>query len=117
MPFYSFLEGCGQVRAVAAMRLRQAIAACVFAWATHAAASGLYAPAMVIVGQTGIGLLFLAQRRRLLVGLLRHPAREAAIHWSREVWPFQWRIAVSWMCSLLHRTDLHPHPFRVARNG
>ena len=33
MPFYSFLEGCGQVRAVAAMRLRQAIAACVLAWA------------------------------------------------------------------------------------
>jgi hypothetical protein len=22
-----------------------------------------------------------------------------AIQWKREVWPFQWRIAVSWMCS------------------
>jgi hypothetical protein len=28
-----------------------------------------------------------------------YPAGDAAIHWNREVWPFQWRIAVSWMCS------------------
>ncbi len=59
---------------------------------------GLYSPALVIVGQTGTGLFFLVTHRRLLAGLLRHPAREAAIHWTREVWPFQWRIAVSWMC-------------------
>ncbi|MGD0521236.1 MAG: hypothetical protein ABSA48_08280 [Terracidiphilus sp.] len=99
MPFYSFLEGCGQVRTVAAMRLRQAVAASVFAWAAMLLHRGLYAPALVIVGQVGTGLFFLVARRRLLAGLLRHPAREAAIHWIREVWPFQWRIAVSWTCS------------------
>jgi hypothetical protein len=27
------------------------------------------------------------------------PARASAIQWKQEVWPFQWRIAVSWMCS------------------
>jgi hypothetical protein len=31
--------------------------------------------------------------------LLRHTAQEKAIRWSREVWPFQWRIAVSWTCT------------------
>jgi hypothetical protein len=98
-PLYAFLEGCGQVRAVASMRLRQAIAACVFAWMALLLHHGLYSPALVIVGQTATGLLFLATRRRFLRGLLRHPAGEAAIRWSREVWPFQWRIAVSWMCS------------------
>lgn len=33
MPFYSFLEGCGQVRAVAAMRFRQGGAIALCAWA------------------------------------------------------------------------------------
>jgi hypothetical protein len=99
MPFYSFLEGCGQVRAVAAMRLRQAVAASVLAWCAILLHRGLYSPALVIAGQTGTGLFFLAMRRHLLRGLLRHPAGEAAIRWTREVWPFQWRIAVSWMCS------------------
>jgi hypothetical protein len=98
MPFYSFLEGCGQVRAVAAMRLRQATASVALAWAAMLLHHGLYSPALVIVGQTGTGLAFVAMHHRLLAGLLRHPAREAAIQWTREVLPFQWRIAVSWMC-------------------
>jgi hypothetical protein len=98
-PFYSFLEGCGEIRAVAIMRLRQAIAASLFAWTAMLLHHGLYSPALVIVGQVGTGLFFLASHRRLLTGLFRHLAREAAIHWNREVWPFQWRIAISWMCA------------------
>lgn len=98
-PFYSFIEGCGQVRAVAAMRLRQAVATSVFAWAAMLLHHGLYSPALAIVGYVGSGLLFLVTRRRLLAGLLRYRADHAAICWNDEVWPFQWRIAVSWMCS------------------
>jgi hypothetical protein len=100
-PFYSFLDGCGQVRAVAALRLRQAAAGMVLAWAAMLLHHGLYAPALVIAGQCGTGLFFLAARRRLLTGLLRYSAGDASIRWRREVWPFQWRIAVSWMCSYL----------------
>ena len=99
LPFYSFLEGCGQVRAVAAMRLRQAIAASLLAWTAMLLHHGLYSPALVIVGQIGTGLFFLLKNRCLLTGLLRHPAGQFSIHWNREVWPFQWRIAVSWLCS------------------
>ena len=98
-PFYSFLEGCGQIRAVAAMRFRQSIAAAVFAWAPMLLHFGLYAPALVIIGQTAVGVLFIASHRGLLLNLLRHPSGRHAIHWTREIWPFQWRIAVSWMCS------------------
>ena len=98
-PFYSFIEGCGQVRAVASMRFGQAIATSAFAWAPLLLHRGLYSPALAIVGYVGAGLIFLTSRRRLLTGLLRHPVSEAAIRWDREVWPFQWRIAVSWMCS------------------
>lgn len=101
VPFYSFLEGCGQVRAVAAMRLRQAIATSAFAWVPMLLHHGLYSPAMALVGYVCAGLAFLVSRRRLLAGLLHHPTREAAISWNSEVWPFQWRIAVSWMCSYL----------------
>ena len=31
-------------------------------------------------------------------GLLLHRAPKTTIRWIGEVWPFQWRIAVSWMC-------------------
>jgi hypothetical protein len=69
------------------------------AWTAMLLHHGLYSPALVILGQVATGLFFLAARRRLLTGLLRHPVGDAAIRWTREVWPFQWRIAVSWMCS------------------
>ncbi len=99
MPLYSLLEGCGHIRAVASMRFRQAVAAAVFAWVPMLLHHGLYAPALVIIGQTAIGLVFVARNRRLLLNLLFYPAGHNAIHWTREIWPFQWRIAVSWMCS------------------
>jgi len=98
-PFYSFLDGCGQVRAVAALRLRQAITGMVLAWIAMLLHHGLYSPALVIVGQVVTGIFFLAARRRLLTGLFGYQTRGATIRWSREVWPFQWRIAVSWTCS------------------
>jgi len=98
-PFYSFLDGCGQVRAVAALRLRQAVVGMALAWAAMLLHHGLYSPALVIAGQVVTGLFFLVTRRQLLTGLLGHQVHDASIRWSREVWPFQWRIAVSWMCS------------------
>jgi hypothetical protein len=98
-PFYSFLDGCGEVRAVALLRLRQAVAGMVLAWIAMLLGHGLYSPALMILGQIAAGLIFLTGRRRFLMGLLLHPAHAAAIRWASEVWPFQWRIAVSCMCS------------------
>jgi hypothetical protein len=99
MPFYSFLEGCGHVRAVAAMRFRMAGAAALCTWVPMLLHRGLYSPAAMIASQVAVGLLFVAGHRKLLAGLLSDRSVEAAIEWRSEVWPFQWRIAVSWMCS------------------
>jgi NADH:ubiquinone oxidoreductase subunit K len=71
----------------------------VLAWIAMLLHHGLYSPALVIVGQVVTGIFFLAARRRLLTGLFGYQTRGATIRWSREVWPFQWRIAVSWTCS------------------
>ena len=98
-PFYSFLDGCGQVRALAALRLRQAVVGMSLSWLALLLHHGLYSPALVVLGQVAAGLSFLATRHRLLIGLLGHHTLDASIHWAREVWPFQWRTAVSWTCS------------------
>jgi len=99
IPLYAFLEGCGQVRAVAAMRLRQAAASALLGWAALIVHHGLYSPGLVILGQIAVGLIFVARHKRLLAGLMRHHSPGVTIEWQREVWPFQWRIAVSSMCS------------------
>lgn len=96
-PFYSFVDGCGQVRQVAAMRFAESAAAAGAAWSMMLIHEGLYAPGMVIVAQIGVGCVFLYRRRRLLLGLLRHKCEAGTVHWKAEVLPFQWRIAVSWL--------------------
>jgi hypothetical protein len=97
-PVLSFLEGCGQVTAVARTRLLQSVVSTLAAWSAMIAQHGLYAPALVLLGQSAVAGAMLWSRRSLLLPLLRTPIHDGGISWRREVWPFQWKIAVSWLC-------------------
>jgi O-antigen/teichoic acid export membrane protein len=97
-PILSFMEGCGFVHNVARLRLAQAVTGSVLAWLALAAHHGLFAPAMIIAGNAGVASIWLFRKRDLLMPLLRHKSVEYRIRWMKEVWPFQWRIAVSWLC-------------------
>ena len=99
-PVFSFLEGCGFIAEVAQRRLTQAVLGSLLAWAALLSHHGLYSPAMVILGQVGVGIAFLlsSRHRRLIAGLLFYPVRQHFVGWKREIWPFQWKIAISWMC-------------------
>jgi hypothetical protein len=96
-PVFSFLEGCGSISQVARMRLCQAMLGSLLAWTAMATHHGLFSPAMVILGQATAGLSFLlmSNRRRLLRSLLSFPVGEHLVGWRTEIWPFQWRIAVT----------------------
>ena len=97
-PIFSFLEGCGRIAEVARMRLTQAVVGSLMAWAALGLHHGLFAPAMVIGGQALAGGYFLFGQRRLLRFLARHDPQDNTVSWRGEIWPFQWRIAVSWLC-------------------
>ncbi len=97
-PVLSFLEGCGYVANVARLRLIQAAVGSMLAWAALITHHGLFAPAMMIAGNAAVSVLGLLGKRRLLLGLLRLDPGGHRIHWWKEVWPFQWRIAISWLC-------------------
>ena len=97
-PVLSFLEGCGFVANVARLRFLQAALGSALAWAALVMHHGLFAPAMMIVGTASTAAVWLFGKRKLLLGLLRFEPGADRIHWWKEVWPFQWRIAVSWLC-------------------
>jgi hypothetical protein len=97
-PLFAFLEGCGRIPQVARMRFTQAFAGSLMAWTALCLHHGLFAPAMIISGQAIAGGCFLFTQRRLLLPLLRHNTFGHIVSWRREIWPFQWRIAISWLC-------------------
>ena len=111
-PIFSFLEGCGYVARVAKTRFSQSITGSLLAWAALLLHHGLLAPALLIFGQAMAGLFWIGRRRRMLLGLVRHPIGQHAIDWWDEVWPFQWRIAVSYACGFFIFQLFNPILFR-----
>lgn len=97
-PILSFMEGCGFVANVARVRLCQAVTGSLLAWTALAVHHGLFAPSMIIAGNAVVSFVWLSRHRKLLLSLLRYQTHGHRIHWIREVWSFQWRIAVSWLC-------------------
>ena len=95
-PIISFLEGCGKVVDVGRLRLRQGLLGSCFSWAAILLHHGLFSPALVISGQALAGVVFLYHNRILLTTLMKLRPGVHAIQWSTEIWPFQWRVAVSW---------------------
>jgi O-antigen/teichoic acid export membrane protein len=106
-PIFSFLEGCGYVAEVACSRMGQSIVGTLLACGVLVGGHGLFAPAMLIGGQASVGLIWLYCYRKLLIGLFTRPIGANQIHW-REIWPFQWRIAVSWLCGYFIFQALNP---------
>ena len=97
-PVLSFLEGCGQVAQVARMRFFQSTVSVALSWTAMLSHHGLFSPAMVLLGQGFVASILLFSRRKLLIPLLRMHVAHQGISWRTEVWPFQWKIAVSWLC-------------------
>ncbi len=98
-PVFSFLEGCGYVPQVARARLAQAVTGSALGWTALALHHGLFAPGLIIGGQALAGIAFLLTRRGLLLTLLRLPVTASEhISWRADIWPFQWRMAISWVC-------------------
>lgn len=97
-PMMSFLEGCGQIVPVARARFFQSVVSAMAAWTAMIMHHGLFAPALVLFGQSAVACTMLWSRRSLLLPLLCIRAGNLGIRWRDEVWPFQWKIAVTWLC-------------------
>jgi O-antigen/teichoic acid export membrane protein len=99
-PVVCFLEGSGWVTDVARLRFPQALLGSILGWTCLLFHHGLFAPAAMIGGQALVASYFVLKvHGKLLLGLLRHHIGEFGISWREEIWPFQWRVAVTWASS------------------
>ena len=94
-PLYAIIEGCGLVKEVAWQRLIQAVTCSVVLWIAFTLRWGLFAaPVMVSIGWL-MGVFWLIYSRgALFLDLAR--TQHTNLSW-REIWPLQWRIALSWI--------------------
>lgn len=100
-PVFGMLEGCGRVAPVAGLRTTSNILGTLLMWAALLANWRLYAvPINATVQLVGAVCWLLANHRSTLRQLIASEGRAMSrIDWRQEVWPMQWRIAVSMVSS------------------
>lgn len=97
VPISAFVEGLGKVKEVAFIRLQQQILTQVLVWGGLVAGFKLYAAAYVSIVSA---VVFVVYARRKFYPLLRTIYRTSIkekVSYRHEIFPFQWRISVSWI--------------------
>jgi hypothetical protein len=95
-PVIAVLEGCGLVAEVALARAGQGVVGSLLTWLVLSMHGRLFtAPVLNTVGLLWwLGWLVL-RKRPFLTDLVTSRHSGVGINWWREVWPFQWKIALS----------------------
>lgn len=98
-PSLAVIEGTGQVGAVARLRLLQSMVGYGVMWTLLLLGTGLWA-AVAVPAVSAVATSLWLRRRS---GMFRQPTAAKIqglepISWRRDVFPLQWRIAISWAC-------------------
>ncbi len=109
----AILEGCGKVAQVAIMRLWQSLVATTVVWLVLGFGGSLLAlPASIMMmAFAGITLLW-SNHRVFFKDILTHSTHLSGMDWRKEIWPFQWRIALSWSCGFFIFQIFNPLLFK-----
>ncbi len=99
VPFRSLLEGCNQVASVYQFSTWERIAERLATWTAIVAGTGLWTAFAATITSNICHIGFFAFRYwKFFQTLLVRTPIGPRIRWKDEVFPFQWRIALSWMC-------------------
>ena len=98
-PFLAVAEGAGKIGEVARLRLFQSIVGYSLLWICLFSGAGIWA--VPLVAMTGcLGSTFWLHRYGSFIGRLgkrQLSNSKNRVDWRKEIFPFQWRIALSWV--------------------
>lgn len=99
LPVGALLEGCNQLAFLYGMRTLAAMLGSVTLWTALWGGAGLFSGAFVVLAGPLVASIAYAWRWPGLLNELWRAPKPAGetISWQHEIWPFQWRIAVSWL--------------------
>ncbi|MFQ5789439.1 MAG: hypothetical protein ACE5JI_03085 [Acidobacteriota bacterium] len=97
VPALATLEGCNQVARVQRLRLTQGILSRIGIWATILAGGGLWTLAAGKAAAFLAGAWVVLRRYGSFFSSLLGEPSPQPIQWHREIWPLQWKYALSWL--------------------
>ena len=110
-PAWSLLQGCNQIAVLAKFRFWAALASFGANVIALISGAGIYASALGAAFSLLFSVGYLIWRwRHFFRQFLEHP-QHGEVSWAKEIWPFQWRIAVSWMSGYFVFDIINPIAF------
>jgi hypothetical protein len=102
IPFYAVISGSGDVASVNLRELIGGVLGSLIGWSVLYLGGGLYAIPAVTFGSIIVGVFYLIKSKPILLReaiafFLTNKMIFNPISWRHEVWPVQWKIAVSWI--------------------
>jgi O-antigen/teichoic acid export membrane protein len=97
-PMLAFIEGLGKVKEVARMRLLQQLITTLFVWSSLLLGLKLFASGIgTILGIIVlIVLIYVSKYKKLIISLWKCYSSDR-INYKTEIFPYQWKIALSWV--------------------
>jgi O-antigen/teichoic acid export membrane protein len=97
-PIWALLQGCGQISEVYRYKFVEVLAKSIVLWSCITAGAGLWSAGLTALFSALLAACFLWTRyRQFLASLLAGFESSFSVNWLREVFPLQWRVAVSWI--------------------
>jgi O-antigen/teichoic acid export membrane protein len=110
-PAWSLLEGCNQVTILAQFRFWSSLAVFGANAVALICGAGIYASAVGAVFSLLFSVAYLFLRWRPFFREFLEQPQHGEMSWQHEIWPFQWRIAVSWMSGYFVFDIINPIAF------
>ena len=110
-PAWALLNGCTQVAVVAKFNFWAALASFAANAIALISGAGIYASAIGAATSLLISVSYLFWRWRHFFRQFLERPQHGEVSWANEIWPFQWRIAVSWMSGYFVFDIINPIAF------
>jgi hypothetical protein len=95
-PVWAMLEGCNRVAEVATYRFWVTLVGFSASAVGLSLGLGIYVVVITTLTTLIFPILYLAIRWRKLITQIIRPAGAEQVSWGKEIWGFQWRIALTW---------------------
>lgn len=97
-PFLAFIEGTGKILEVGKIKFIQSIFSFTILFLTLRNELGLFSLSLSLLASFLVNLFFLYHKFKFfLLDIFTYKIHLPGMNWKKEIWSFQWRIAVSWI--------------------
>jgi hypothetical protein len=100
-PMFSLLEGVNRVETAHGLRLAQGLLSRIAGFLAIILGAGLFTVSLTRAASAAVGALGLGRKFLRLAFDLGNRRAAQTVSWRREIWPLQWKFALSWLSGYL----------------